>query len=219
MAGREFYRSLRRSGHTVKDASGQDASVTETLEVLAGAGEVTSRRVQVIESFDDVEEKVSDGVMYMDSSDLEFVNDDHVGGDQIVGMRFLSIDIPQGAKITFSALTFGVDELDSVVTNLEIFGQASGNADPFTNAAFNVSSRTATDAVATWEPAPWASVEPPQTTPDLTAIVQEIVDRDDWSAGNSIVLMVRGTGLRTAASFDGDPSVAPILNFTFVVPQ
>lgn len=204
---------------TVNDASGQDASTAETIEVLASAGEITSRRIQVAESHDDVEEKVSDGVMYMDSSDLELVNDDHVGGDQIVGMRFQSVDIPQGAEITSASLTFGVDELDSVATNLEILGQTSGNADPFTDAAFNVSSRTTTDAVVTWEPAPWASVETPQITPDLTAIVQEIVNRDDWSAGNSVVLIVRGTGLRTAASFDGDPSAAPDLNLTFVVPQ
>ena len=38
-----------------------------------------------------------------------------------------------------------------------------------------------------------------QRTPNMAAIVQEIVDRDGWSSGNAVVIMISGTGVGTAA--------------------
>ena len=157
--------------------------------------------------------------MYLDSSDLEFVNDDHVGGDQIIGMRFQSVDIPQGAQIASASIVFAVDELDSGTTSLEIFGQASGDADVFVSDSFSVSDRPQTMAMVPWNPDPWTNVKDPQVSPDLTSIVQEIVSRNDWQAGNNIAVMVTGSGLRTAVSFDGDPAGAPELVITYIVPE
>ena len=52
-------------------------------------------------------------------------------------------------------------------------------------------------------------------TPDLGAVVQEIVSRPGWAAGNAVVLIVSGTGHRTARAYDGKPAGAPVLHLEY----
>ena len=42
----------------------------------------------------------------------------------------------------------------------------------------------------------------------MAALVQEVVARDDWQAGNSIALVITGRGKRVAGSFRGRDSAA-----------
>lgn len=204
---------------TVVDDTGETANAVAPVEVLAAAGETSTARARVGHSFDDAEEKKQDGSIYIDSTDLEFVNDDHVGGDQIAGMRFEALDIPQSAEIKTATLTLSVDEPSGVDTQLTIQGEATGNASRFSTDAGNVSSRPKTAASVAWSPDPWIGIGEEKITPDLVEVIQEIVNRKDWAAGNSLALFVSGKGLRTAASFDGNPSGAPMLNVEFVVPE
>jgi hypothetical protein len=55
-----------------------------------------------------------------------------------------------------------------------------------------------------------------QRTPDLSRIIQEIVNRPGWGSGNALALIVSGTGRRTAESSNG--SFAPILHLEFQTP-
>ena len=78
-------------------------------------------------SSDDAEERAS-GTVNLTSSDLEMANDPSQG-DQIVGLRFNGLNIPQGATIVNAHVQFTVDEIDNVnPSNLTIYGQASDNA-------------------------------------------------------------------------------------------
>ncbi|MDX1301628.1 metallophosphoesterase family protein [Photobacterium sp.] len=43
------------------------------------------------------------------------------------------------------------------------------------------------------------------------------MDRPGWSSGNSVVIIVTGTGERVAEAFDGVPSAAPLLHIEFSV--
>uniref|UniRef100_A0A7S4SBN9 DUF1501 domain-containing protein n=1 Tax=Ditylum brightwellii TaxID=49249 RepID=A0A7S4SBN9_9STRA len=52
-------------------------------------------------------------------------------------------------------------------------------------------------------------------TPDLSPIIQELVDRSGWVLGNSVVLIINGTGTRVAEAWDGDPKNAPLLVVTY----
>ena len=54
-----------------------------------------------------------------------------------------------------------------------------------------------------------------QQTPDLSSIIQEVVDRSGWSQGNAAVFLIEGQGTRTAISYDKDPSKAPKLFIQF----
>jgi len=48
-----------------------------------------------------------------------------------------------------------------------------------------------------------------QRTPDLSSLIQEVVDQPDWQKGNSLVLVISGSGRRNAESdyvgWSGDP--------------
>ena len=170
--------------------------------------------VRVAASTDDAEEK-STGGMRLTSSDLEFVYDT---GDQTVGMRFNAVEVPQGATITSAYIQFQVDEVNTVDTNLSIQGQASDAPVTFTASTGNVSNRPRTVAAVSWAPEPWTTIGeagPGQQTPDISAIIQEIVDRPGWTSGNPLVIIITGTGERTAESFDGTPSAAPLLHVGF----
>jgi hypothetical protein len=59
---------------------------------------------------------------------------------------------------------------------------------------------------------------PAQQTPDLAGVVQEIVDRPGWANGNSLAVIVTGTGRRTAEAFDGSRSAAPLLHIEYGTP-
>jgi len=43
-------------------------------------------------------------------------------------------------------------------------------------------------------------------------VLQEVIDRPDWVSGHALVLIVTGSGRRTAEAFDGEPQAAPVLH-------
>ena len=171
--------------------------------------DIKKYEVQISSSFDDAEERASGG-MSIGSSDLELVSD--AGGNQTVGIRFNDVHIPQGALIVNAYIQFQVDEVNSELTTLQITGEDVDNALAFTSVNFNLSSRTTTDAVVTWSPPTWDTVGEAgvdQQTANISSILQEIIDRSGWLDGNSLVILITGTGERTAESFNGNPLAAP----------
>ncbi|MGB3465347.1 MAG: T9SS type A sorting domain-containing protein, partial [Cyclobacteriaceae bacterium] len=72
-----------------------------------------------------------------------------------------------------------------------------------------------------WNPASWTTVGTAgsdQRTPQLINIIQEIVNRSDWSSGNSMSFIITGSGKRTAESYEGNPGKAPLLYIKYSVP-
>jgi len=66
---------------------------------------------------DDIEELLADGSADAHSSDLELIED---SGDQVVGLFFRHVPVPQGAVITEAYLQFTADETDSGPTVLSL---------------------------------------------------------------------------------------------------
>jgi hypothetical protein len=164
---------------------------------------------------DDAEEAAS-GSTSLASSDLELVTDGTTV--QTVGMRFAGIAVPPGAKVTSAYLQLVADESQSEATSLSIRAQAADNAATFTSSSFNVSARPRTGAAVPWAPAPWTAGEagPNQRSPDLSPLVQEVVDRAGWASGNAMAIIVTGTGHRTAVAYDGSAAKAPVLHVEFL---
>ena len=144
-----------------------------------------------------------------------------MAANQVVGMRFNTINIPAGAAILNAYVQFKVDETHSPVTSLTIQGQAADNATTFTTATANISSRPRTSAAVNWQPAPWPTqglAGVAQQTPNIAAVVQEIISRPGWSSGNSLVIIITGTGERVAEAFNGDQAGAPLLHIEYSQP-
>ena len=202
----------------------------KTLNINIGnfseSGDVLVRNGQ-----DDVEETEA-GLVYYSSSDLEMMYDswDFVpnvpNGFQKIGLRFQNVYIPKGAVIDNAYIQFRSDEANSQFAEFLTFAENSGDAVPFDNGDLNVSSRNTFSESIYWDPPAWTSASqtgPAQRTPDLGELLQQIIDRDDWTAGNSIVFKIEGTGVsltdpnakRVADSYEGKPEIPPTLNYTF----
>ncbi|TIX02639.1 MAG: RTX toxin, partial [Mesorhizobium sp.] len=167
---------------------------------------------------DDVEEKGS-GSISTNISDLELGYDSSTR--QTVGIRFTGIDIPQGAIITSAYIQFQANEVKTGATSLLIKGEDIDDASAFTSVSFNVSSRATTDASIAWTPDPWTTVGAhglAERSPDLSMIVQEIVNRSGWAALNDMAFLVTGTGTRTADSYEYSPTSAPLLHIEYLLP-
>src|SRR5436190_18375269 len=190
--------------------SGAHAAPSSTSSALAA----TTFEKRVVASADDAEEAATGG-MYLNSSDLELVYD---GSNQRVGMRWTNVTIPKGATVSRAYMQFESKETQSEVTNLLIQGLAVDNPTIFTSANGNVSTRPRTSASATWSPVPWtvlAEAGPNERTPDLSAIIQEIVNRGGWASGNALAIIITGTGHRTARAWDSKPAGAPLLHVEY----
>jgi len=141
-----------------------------------------------------------------------------IGSAAIVGLRFTNLGIPAGAQITGAFVQFSATENESGATNVEIVGELSPAAAPFVAMDNNLSNRTPTVAKVAWTPGAWAigQTGPAQRTPDLTAVVQELVNQDGWNTASPVVIRIAGTGQRSAVSRNANATRAAVLNVTFV---
>jgi hypothetical protein len=101
-------------------------------------------------------------------------------------------------------------EIATEATSLTIQGEDQ-DATIFISAG-SISFRPRTTAAASWTPPSWTTVsqaDPDQQTPNLASVGQEIVSRLGWASGNSLVI-ITGSGERTAESFDGVSAAAPL---------
>jgi hypothetical protein len=185
------------------------ATVTVTV-----TDNVATIEVRVSDSNDDNEEKDS-GASRIRSSDLEMADD---GGPQTVGIRFQNLQISVGSTITKAYIQFQTDEASAGATSLRVQVQNHANGSAFSNAKFDMSTRSWSAVSVPWTPADWTSVGASgtdQRTPDIKTLVQQLVSNPSWVNGNSAVFMITGTGRRVAESYDGSVSGAPLLHVEF----
>ena len=196
-----------------------------SVACAAGGTDVsfTPFSTSVIANDDDAEEVLIplwNGWTYLSSSDLELsVDPDGVHPTGLTGIRFQALPLPQGATIGSAVITFTVnpDEVNPDASNLMIFGEAIDDAPTFTS-PYGISSRARTAESVAWSPADdWTVMNQTRDSPDLSAIVQEVVNRSGWNSGNDLVFIFEGTGTRTAFSHDGNANAAPVLTLSYAV--
>ncbi len=131
---------------------------------------------------------------------------------------FVRVDLPPGAQIAAAHLEL-VQKYQSGPVGLEIRGEASHQADDFGPGSPVISSRARTHAHVAWELAGpaygWVS------SPDIAAIVQEIVDGPGWWPGNNLAIFVdpQSGAYTTWLAFDAEPQFAARLVVSYELPQ
>ena len=139
--------------------------------------------------------------------------------DQLVGLRFPQVDIPQGATVTSAKIILTPSSTQTGASGEQwvVTGESSDNAATFTSANGDISGRTQTSAVVKWD-VPDTTVNAPVNSPDLTAVVQEIVNRSGWCGGNAMAFVI-GSGstalTRYFESYEGNPNLAPSLEVSY----
>ena len=137
------------------------------------------------------------------------------------GFRYKNLNIPRGAVITSATLRFTSAGLNNEATSFIIRAQATGSANEFSQNNNDISSRTLTSNNTVWDSNnEWPNWEENITSPDLTTVIQEVVDRNDWCGGNDLAIImesinsVAGSNRRTFSSDDGSSS-SPQLVVTY----
>ena len=156
---------------------------------------------QINSSNNDAEE-YSNGTVRLTSSDLELVNNGS-GNDQVVGMRFTDISIPRNATILDAFLEFIAKDKTNGNVALTLKVENTDNSSAFTSTAFDLSNRSTTNISVSWVPNDW-NTDGVYQSANIKTLVQDIVNRNGWQNGNSLSIIVTGTGKRRAWSYDGN---------------
>jgi hypothetical protein len=163
-------------------------------------------------------DETQDGTMHRSTGDIE-LGTGSGGVPATAGLRFTGVQIPNGATIVNAQVQFSVDEAGKKASNLVIRAERADNSAPIATTAFNLSPRPRTTASVGWVPPAWQTVGAAgsgQLTPNLAPVVQEVVNRPGWAPGNALMVIVNGSGRRTARSFEG--GAPPVLRVTYVAP-
>ena len=200
---------------TVTNAYGEDSETKNGFITITNTGSVS---VEVSSGADDVEQFMADGSMYTDSSDLEFCDD---AQNPQVGIRFNEVNIPNGAIITSAYIEIRADETDTKALNhIKFAAEATDNSPAFSTSAWNLSNRTKTSSIVTWTNPPSWTAETIYNFPDMSTVVQEVVDRTGWTSGNSMTFIVwkddTDSDERVADPYEG--GYPPKLHVEFIIP-
>lgn len=194
-------------------SSGFREEAADTPPLTTQAGQTLTIRF----SEDDAEQRHDNGNTLTDGPFLELGERDL--GPQTVGLRFRGVSIPRGAKITDARLELTGSQDSVGSATLSIHGHASDNSPAYVAAlgAYNIDSRSKTVENRTWVPG--ALLAGDVYMPDVTGIVQEIVNRSGWTSGNALSFMIAGSGQRQVYSYDGSATSAPRLVVSYEPPS
>ncbi|MEE9397509.1 MAG: putative glycoside hydrolase [Methylococcales bacterium] len=187
---------------------------------LSSPSMATVEEIRISANADDAEE-INTGKILLNSRDIDLTYSRSLntsGGHQTIGLRFRNIKIPNGATVTNAYIQFKANETGSQTTKVTIRGQSVDNAPIFNFTSKNISSRSKTGAAVSWSPNPWVSLGQAgtsQRTPNIASVLQEIVRRSGWSWGNSVAIIMSGTGKRAAESYNGDQAGAALLHIEY----
>ena len=131
-------------------------------------------------------------------------------------VRF-QLDIPNDSVIISSTVDFEAFNNQSNPNPTLFYGEDIGNTPIYVSNLASHAARTRTSEVVAWSPANWVG-DVTYTSPDLSTILQKVVNRGDWAADNYFGLFWQkngGTALRLAYSWDHATGTPPLLDVIY----
>ena len=198
---------------TIADGTGQATIAND--DVAAGPSTVT---LQIAAAGDDVNQE---GTAFTAGGSTLWIGNGAASAAAYAGLRFTGATIPRGATITAARLEVQAASTQWLTIGFEMGLEASASAAAFSAAAppsarTLLAPRVAHTSNTQWMSGTWYAFE------DITPLVQALVTRADWSPGNALALILRGTGgaygRKFARAFEAGAATAPRLVVSFVVP-
>ena len=182
-------------------------SYDQTSATGCVAGEA---QYQIADSYDNVEEATNG----WESTGRELTFRD--SSNSYIGLRFTEVNIPQGATVTNAYLEFTAYDTDTKNgATMLISGIDQDDIDNFKNHNRNDLQNIAKTGGITWIIPDFRRNRTYQTG-DLSSIINSIVGRSGWQAGNALGFVLSDFDeLRGAYSYSGKPSRAPKLYIEF----
>lgn len=165
---------------------------------------------QVAAGQDDVNE--STGTFELDQQ-TAWVGNGGAIGEQYFGVRFTDVNIPAASIIHSAHLEVFAITDQWIPVSFDLYAEAADDSEPFSDDNLP-SQRELTDASVIhesntqWSGSTWYPLD------DIADLVQEVIDRPGWQAGNSLTVIALGTeaggefGRKFFAAFEADPRVA-----------
>jgi len=172
---------------------------------------------QVVSGLDDTSQRISSG--YNDLSAV-VVRLGYANSNQLLGgLRFQAVAVPFHVKILDAGLEINrTYHQASGAVNLTVRGAALDNAPDFQTLAplaMPTTTASSTWSVSNSAPLGWVS------SPNLAAVVQEVVDRPNWQPNAALAFLLRSetsnTGYLDAVSYEGNPAAAAKLRISYAV--
>lgn len=160
---------------TTTNSSG---SYSFTTNYSSGGGSIS---VSVSNKNDDAKEKNNGDVKRTDKH-LKMNKD-------LVGLYFQDINIPQGATITSASIEVNSWNSQSKSGIVNIYAEDADNSSGIGSSDNSISNKTKTTEYATWSHGSWG-YDVDYTSPDLSDVIQEVTDRNNWQSGNDITLII-----------------------------
>jgi hypothetical protein len=139
-----------------------------------------------------------------------------------VGMRFQTVAIPAGATITnayLSVVPSATGEDEPLVT---VYFEDADDAATFTTTASDISNRARTSGVSWSSTDLGASGSTYHNSPDLSSILQTVINRGGWASGNDLAVIVQGgaTATRdlTIEAYENAGANPPRLHVEYTLP-
>lgn len=193
-----------------------DASSGAVLDIEYDANTVPAstcyggqQSVVVKSGLDDVEERAS--TLYPDHTELQ-LGVDESNNAQTVGLRFNNIRLKQNANISSAYIELATADNPniSLPVTLTVKVESADDSDAFT-AIDRPSNRSTVSSSVSWViSSGWDSVGRIYQSPDLSTLLESVVGRSGWTPGNSVSIIIEGTGRVEAASQEGS-TLAPKL--------
>lgn len=160
----------------------------ETTVPEGGGGPSGDVDITIAADFDDARQRQDGGTIRTDIA-VRMSSDPLISGRWAGGFRFLNVALPNAAEITSAIVTLTPDDIDWDDANVTVYGQADDTTLDF-DADARLITRPLTSAGVDWIEDGLGTG--PSPSPDISLVIQEIIDRPGWSSGNDLALLIWG---------------------------
>eukprot|EP00301_Raphidiophrys_heterophryoidea_P006456 c12604_g1_i1.p1 GENE.c12604_g1_i1~~c12604_g1_i1.p1 ORF type:complete len:1043 (-),score=248.02 c12604_g1_i1:131-3259(-) len=157
------------------------------------------------------EQLIVGGAVQVNSTDLELPRDTYWStGEQVVGMRFESLNIPRGTKIDYAYVQFTTADTQQGDVALFVTLENSTHPDPFPIADlmtvynYNLTDRYSTLNSCVWSPRSWRTEleqDVRQRTCNLASALQELVMSSTWDEQSATVVLIQRDSSDSGTSY------------------
>ena len=141
------------------------------------------------------------GVVDLVSEDLEF---SEKSGNQLLGLRFNKLRMYQDSVVRDAYIEFATVQPEEKSTVMTISVEDTGNAKGFAKAERNLSNRKLGTGAVSWKTEQKTGTQQKwsrQRTPNLAELIQSVIQRKDWKAGNSMAFLLSVEGDHKLAAY------------------
>ena len=180
-------------------------------------------QVQVAHCMDDAYVRADSGELIYDAKLVRMGARENGSVPYVTGLLFRDVRVPRGAQITAARLTLDPWGFQSgIPIDVRLVGDLRPQSDDFnpSNLAPHLRPRTVAGV-------PWlieSNVTAPVQSPDLSSVVQELVNQAGWQPGNNLTILLHYTDASRYyidwTAYEYIPSKAPrlVINYTSATP-